>query len=95
VPCRPIVHWSAGAIAGQKEGVAARDKLRDGVEDALLSLGTGFYQIPGNSELRETVTYRRVAAAGILRRIAAPGLPVIFLFAAEDRNLLQTRPTRP
>lgn len=38
--------------AGQKQGVAARDKLRDGVEDALLSLGTGFLSHPDNGALR-------------------------------------------
>src|SRR5579885_3592131 len=39
--------------AGQKEGVAARDRLRDGVEAALLSLGNGFLVHPGNGRLRE------------------------------------------
>jgi hypothetical protein len=34
--------------AGQKEGVAARDRLRDGVEAALLSLGKGFLSHSGN-----------------------------------------------
>jgi hypothetical protein len=39
--------------AGLKEGVAARDKLRDGVEAALLSLGNGLVSHSGNGALRE------------------------------------------
>jgi hypothetical protein len=39
--------------AGQKEGVAARERLRDGVEAALLSLGNGFLSESDNGALRE------------------------------------------
>jgi hypothetical protein len=39
--------------AGIKEGVAARDKLRDGVEVALISLGNGFLSHGENGALRE------------------------------------------
>lgn len=39
--------------AGQKEGVAARDRLRDGVEAALLSFGNGFLAHLDNGALRE------------------------------------------
>src|SRR6266542_1227874 len=39
--------------AGQREGVAARDRLRDGVEAALLSLGNGFLSRSENAPLRE------------------------------------------
>ena len=38
---RPIAHWSAGARPASKEGLAARDRLRDGVEEALIALGNG------------------------------------------------------
>jgi hypothetical protein len=38
---------------GQKEGVAARDRLRDGVEAALLSFGNGFLAHPDNGALRD------------------------------------------
>jgi hypothetical protein len=39
----PLERWRD---AGQKEGVAARDKLRGGVEAALLCLGNGFLATP-------------------------------------------------
>jgi hypothetical protein len=52
--------------AGQKEGVAARDRLRDGVEAALLSLGNGFLSNPNNGALRarhESSTVRAIRSA--------------------------------
>jgi hypothetical protein len=42
--------------AGQKEGVAAREKLRDGVEAALLSLGAGFLSHTENDALRQRLS---------------------------------------
>jgi hypothetical protein len=39
--------------AGAKEGVTARERLRGGVEAALLSLGGGFVGHPDNAALRE------------------------------------------
>jgi hypothetical protein len=45
--------------AGQKEGVTARDKLRDGVEAALLSLGNGFLSHSNNTALREKLHANR------------------------------------
>ena len=71
---RPTARWSAGARPGQTEGVAARDRLRDGVEAALLSLGNGFLSHPDNAALRERVAERRAAATGIFRPAAAAGL---------------------
>ena len=70
-----IARWNAGARPGQKEGVAARDRLRDGVEAALLSLGNGFLSHPDNAALRERAAVRRAAAAGVLRPASAPRLP--------------------
>jgi hypothetical protein len=48
----PLERWRE---AGQREGVAARDRLRDGVEAALLALGTGFLSHEQNLALRERV----------------------------------------
>jgi hypothetical protein len=45
-----LERWRA---AGQKEGITARDRLRDGVEAALKSLGGGFLDHPDNGALRE------------------------------------------
>jgi hypothetical protein len=75
--------------AGQKEGVTARDKLRDGVEAALLSLGNGFLSHSDNAVLRQKVQSGELALLpeffGQLLRLV---YRLIFLLAAEDRNLL-------
>jgi len=41
---------------GRTDGVAARDKLRKGVEAALLELGRGFIENPTNGALRQALT---------------------------------------
>ena len=41
---------------GRTDGVAARDKLRQGVEAALLELGQGFIENPANGALRQALT---------------------------------------
>jgi hypothetical protein len=45
----PLERWRE---AGSKEGVAARDRLRDGVEQALLVLGNGFLEHGKNAPLK-------------------------------------------
>lgn len=74
--------------AGQKEGVAARDKLRDGVEAALLSLGTGFLSHSENGLLREKLRTGELSLPSFFGELLRLVYRLIFLFAAEDRNLL-------
>jgi hypothetical protein len=74
--------------AGQKEGITARENLRDGVEAALLSLGNGFLSHTENVALRENVRTGALQLPeffGLLLRLV---YRLIFLLAAEDRNLL-------
>jgi len=74
--------------AGQKAGVAARDRLRDGVEEALRAFGTGFLSHPANGELRRKLEVNELDLLdfhGLLLRLV---YRLIFLLAAEDRNLL-------
>ena len=61
--------------AGASEGLVARDRLRDGVETALLALGNGFLAHPENGCTPRPRYQRRIARAGILRATASPGLP--------------------
>ena len=61
--------------AGQKEGVTARDKLRDGVEAALLSLGNGFLSHSEQCGAAREAAVWRAAAAGLLRSAPASRLP--------------------
>jgi hypothetical protein len=44
--------WENWRSEGQREGSRVRDGLRQGVTDALLTLGTGFIQHPANETLR-------------------------------------------
>jgi hypothetical protein len=74
--------------AGQKEGVTARDKLRDGVEAALFSLGNGFLSHPNNQALREKLHSGALPLPEFFSQLLRFVYRLIFLLAAEDRNLL-------
>jgi hypothetical protein len=74
--------------AGQKEGVAARDRLRDGVEAALLSFGNGFLAHPDNGALREKLRSGEVPLVDFFGQLLRLVYRLIFLLAAEDRDLL-------
>lgn len=71
--------------AGAKEGVAARDRLRDGFEAALLALGTGFLDDPA---LRARVQTGDLPLAEFFGQLLRLVYRMIFLLVAEDRNLL-------
>jgi hypothetical protein len=74
--------------AGGKEGVAARERLRDGVEAALLSLGRGFLAHPDNAALRERLASGALPVSEYFGQLLRLVYRLIFLFAAEDRTLL-------
>jgi hypothetical protein len=74
--------------AGQKEGVAAREKLRDGVEAALLNLGNGFLSHSGNGALRDRLRTGALPLPEFFGQLLRLVYRLIFLLAAEDRNLL-------
>jgi hypothetical protein len=73
---------------GQKEGIVARENLRNGVQAALLSLGTGFLSHADNSALRERLDNRALLMPEFFGQLLRLVYRLIFLFAAEDRNLL-------
>lgn len=72
--------------AGTKAGLAARDRLRDGVEAALLALGTGF--LSSNPDLRERVNKGELPLNEFFGQLLRLIYRLIFLAVAEDRNLL-------
>lgn len=74
--------------AGQKEGVAARDRLRDGVEAALLSFGNGFLAHADNGALREKLRSGELPLTEFFGQLLRLVYRLIFLLAAEDRALL-------
>ena len=73
---------------GRTEGVAARDKLRQGVEAALLELGQGFIENPANGGLRRALSDGTLSGHAYFEQLLQLVYRLIFLFAAEDRGLL-------
>jgi hypothetical protein len=73
---------------GAREGLAARDRLREGVEAALLSLGTGFLGDERNGALRELVRTGALPLPALFGQLLRLVYRLIFLLTAEDRNLL-------
>jgi len=76
--------------AGSREGLAARDRLRDGVEAALLSLGNGFVAHPNNGALRDRLATSALSLPDFFGQLLRLVYRLIFLLAAEDRGLLHT-----
>ncbi|QXV61543.1 DNA methyltransferase [Amycolatopsis sp. TNS106] len=72
--------WRLDAITS---GTRALDHLRDGVEQAITTLGTGFLKHPANSKLRENVDVTALHNA-LLRLVYR----LLFVFVAEDREAL-------
>jgi hypothetical protein len=81
----PLERWRE---AGAREGVAARERLRDGVEAALASLGAGFLGHPENADLRERLANGALPLRDYFGQLLRLVYRLIFLLAAEDRNLL-------
>lgn len=72
--------------AGSREGAAARDHLRDGVEAALAALGSGF--LAGNPDLRQRVQEGDLPLTNLFGQLLRLVYRLIFLLVAEDRGLL-------
>ena len=70
------------------DGAAAKENLRLGVEAALLELGTGFLKHPANEALRDALQTGELKGQNYYEELLRLIYRLIFLFAAEDRNLL-------
>lgn len=71
-----------------EKGGRVRDNLRDGVEEALKVLGTGFLQHPDNSALRESIDASVLNADQYHRQLLLLVYRLLFLTVAEDRRLI-------
>jgi hypothetical protein len=69
-------------------GTRARDDLRGGVEAAIEALGTGFVAHPANSALKERLRSGDLDSQDLYRQLLRVIYRLLFLFVAEDRNLL-------
>ena len=71
---------------GSKEGAVARDRLRDGVEDALRVFGSGFLE--ANPDLRKRLSEGDLKLTVFFNELLRIVYSLIFLMVAEDRDLL-------
>jgi hypothetical protein len=71
-----------------EKGGRVRDNLRDGVEEALKVLGTGFLRHPENTDLREQIDSGKLNADQYHRQLLLLVYRLLFLTVAEDRHLV-------
>ncbi|WP_244329159.1 DNA methyltransferase [Tolypothrix sp. PCC 7910] len=76
-----------------QQGGRVRDKLRDGVEQALVLLGNGFIQHPQNEHLRQKLGIiphyeTEITSYEFYRQLLRLIYRLLFLMVAESRNLL-------
>jgi hypothetical protein len=79
--------WRLDAITS---GTRALDHLRDGVQQAITTLGTGFLRHPANAHLRAGLDVQAFHNA-LLRLVYR----ILFLFVIEDRDILHPARTDP
>jgi hypothetical protein len=77
--------WQADA---QATGERALERLRDGVKEALRSLGTGFVTYPENVALREALKSGTLTVPTFFQELLRLVYRFIFLLTTEDRDLL-------
>ncbi len=74
---------------GLKQGTSARERLREGVEEALRQLGQGL--VEANPEVRERIASNRLPMTSLFEELLRTVYRLIFLAVAEDRDLLHPR----
>lgn len=80
-----LERWSQAAA---EQGTRALDSLRDGVQEAIAALGRGFLAHKGNQALRQNLQSGELSTADYYRQLLRMVYRLLFLFVAEDRDLL-------
>ena len=80
------------AEEARQEGTRALDTLRDGVKKAIEVLGRGFLGHPANGMLIEKLRSGSLSTQDYYRQLLRAVYRLIFLFVAEDRDLLLIAP---
>ena len=80
-----IEGWRAKA---HETGERVLENLRDGVTEALRQLGNGLLQHPGNDGLRSALRDGTLTAESFFEQLLRLIYRMLFLFTAEERNLL-------
>jgi hypothetical protein len=76
---------------GIDQGGRVRERLRDGVQQALEILGTGLLAHPESGSLRAKFENRRLTKIGYYRQLLRLIYRLLFLMVAEERRLLFVR----
>lgn len=71
-----------------ESGSRALNQLRDGVVEAITTLGTGFLAHPANAHLRDRIAEGTLREADINHGLLRVVYRLLFTFVAEDRGLL-------
>jgi hypothetical protein len=86
---KPEACWlEQWARAAQAQGTRALDRLREGVEQAIKALGRGFLAHPANAALRDNLRSGELDKQDYYRQLLRLVYRLLFLFVAEDRDLL-------
>ncbi|MEI2746345.1 MAG: N-6 DNA methylase [Ottowia sp.] len=80
--------WEQWRSEGQQEGTRVRDGLRNGVEQALLTLGAGFLQHPANHALRAALNDGTLSKDDYFQQLLRLIYRLIFVFTVEERGVL-------
>ncbi len=80
-----LERWTGEAA---ERGTRARESLRQGVEAAISGLGAGFLAHPANSTLRTDLRTGALDTQDYYRQLLRLVYRLLFLFVAEDRDLL-------
>lgn len=86
---RPHECWlERWAQEAARQGTRALDSMRDGVERAISHLGAGFLSHPANAGLRAALRSGELSKEDYYRELLRLVYRLLFLFVAEDRELL-------
>lgn len=86
---RPEACWlERWARTAREQGTRALDRLREGVQDAIEALGGGFLAHHRNGELRDALRSGTLSTQDYYRQVLRLVYRLLFLFVAEDRELL-------
>ncbi len=87
---RPVADcWLEGwSQQGAEQGKRALERLKDGVRTAIEQLGRGFLEYPANTQLKEALRTGSLTPQGYYRELLRLVYRLLFLFTAEDREVL-------
>ena len=93
---RPEEFWlEKWSRAARDQGIRALDDLRNGVQEAITALGHGFLAHPENTRLLQRLRSGALDTQDYYRQILRLVYRLLFLFVAEDRDLLLSPDAEP